>query len=326
MVTTVKGLAVLLLLLPAFGTAAANATPTDSAVFTVGSQRLAFTTDSYVVQPLFFPGGNIGELAVYGTVNDLAMVGARPLALSTGFVLEEGLEMDVLGRIARAMGSAAVRADVQLVTGDTKVVDAGAADGVYVNTAGIGIIDPDVRIDPERATPGDLVIVSGALGQHGMAVLSVREGLEFGTELRSDCAPLNDLVAAMVATGADVHVLRDLTRGGLAMALNEIAATAAVGVSYDETALPIPDDVAAACGFLGLDPVHVANEGKLVAIVAASEADAVLDALRGHDLGRQAAIIGEVTADHPGVVVARTPLGATRVVDRPLGEQLPRIC
>jgi hydrogenase expression/formation protein HypE len=319
------------LFLPAFDAAAAGATPTDSAVLTVDvghgtGSRLAFTTDTYVVQPLFFPGGNIGELAVFGTVNDLAMSGAQPLALSTGFVLEEGLELDVLGRVAMAMGAAATRAHVQLATGDTKVVEQGHGDGLYVNTAGIGVVPAGVDIRPGRIRPGDVIIVSGEIGLHGVAVMSVREGLEFGTEIRSDTAPLNALVAVMLAVTSDVHALRDCTRGGLAASLCELAATAGVGVEYDERSLPVPDAVRAACGFLGLDPVHVANEGKLVAFVAPGDADAVLAAMQASDVGAGARVIGRVVEQHPGVVVARTGLGATRVVERPLGEQLPRIC
>jgi hydrogenase expression/formation protein HypE len=314
------------LFLPAFGEAARDATPTDAAVLDVGGVRLAFTTDTYVVRPLFFPGGNIGDLAVHGTINDLAMAGATPLALSTGFVLEEGLEMDVLGRIATAMGRAATVAGVRLVTGDTKVVDTGHGDGLFVNTSGIGLVPHGVDVRPERAAPGDVVIVSGPIGLHGMAVLSVREGLEFGTELRSDSAPLHRLVAAMLAAHRDLHVLRDPTRGGLAASLCEIAETAAVGVVLDEPAVPVPPAVEAACGFLGLDPLHVANEGKLVAFVAPEAAETVLAAMRATPEGRDAAVVGRVTEEHPGLVVARTALGTSRVVDRPLGEQLPRIC
>jgi len=314
------------LFLPAFGDAAVDATPTDSAVVAMAGHRLAFTTDSYVVRPLFFPGGNIGELAVNGTVNDLAMAGAQPLALSTAFVLEEGLELDVLGRVATAMGEAAVRAGARLVTGDTKVVDAGQADGMYITTAGIGLVPADVDVRPERAAPGDTIILSGPVGLHGTAVLSVREGLEFGTELRSDCAPLNGLVQSMLATDGDIHLLRDLTRGGLAAALCEIAETAGFGIRFDESDVAVPPEVRAACGFLGLDPIHVANEGKLVAILPADDADTVLEAMHAHELGADAVVIGAVTDEHPGVVVARTALGAHRIVDRPLGEQLPRIC
>lgn len=314
------------LFLPAFGSAASTARPTDSAVLEIGGVRLAFSTDTYVVRPLFFPGGNIGELAVYGTVNDLAMSGAQPLALSTGFVLEEGLELDVLAQVAAAMGAAARRAGVQLVTGDTKVVERGHGDGVYVNTAGIGVLAPGVDIGPHRARPGDVLIVSGEIGLHGIAVMSVREGLEFGTELRSDTAPLHELVAAMLAVTPDLHVLRDPTRGGLAASMCEIAETAQVGIEFAERSVPVPEAVRAACGFLGLDPIHVANEGKLLAIVAPEHAEAVLAAMQATDVGRASTVIGTVTDAHAGTVVARTGLGATRVVDRPLGEQLPRIC
>jgi hydrogenase expression/formation protein HypE len=315
------------LFLPAFGDAARSATPTDAAVLDLApGVRLAFSTDTYVVRPLFFPGGNIGALAVHGTVNDLAMRGAMPIALSTGFVLEEGLELDVLGRIATAMGRAAQESGVQLVTGDTKVVDAGHGDGLFVNTTGIGLVPDGVDLRPERAAPGDVVVLSGPIGLHGVAVLSVREGLEFGTELRSDSAPLHRLVAAMIGTGHDLHVLRDPTRGGLAASLCEIAETAGVGVVLDEPAVPVPPAVEAACGFLGLDPLHVANEGKLVAFVPEEAAAGVLAAMRATEEGAGATVIGRVTADHPRVVRARTSFGTTRVVDRPLGEQLPRIC
>ncbi len=293
----------------------------------VGDQRIAFTTDGYVVRPLFFPGGNIGDLAVNGTVNDLAVVGARPLAISTAFVLEEGLELEVLHRVVAAMGAAAERAGVRIVTGDTKVVDAGLADGMYITTSGVGVVPAGVDLRPERIAPGDKVIVSGTLGLHGIAVLSVREGLEFGTDLVTDSAPLNGLVGAMLdRSGASIHALRDLTRGGLAAALCELAEGAGVGIAYRETALPIPDAVEAGCGFLGLDPVHVANEGRLVAFVTPDAADAVLAAMRSHPDGADATVIGEVNADHAATVVAQTALGARRVVSRPLGEQLPRIC
>lgn len=315
------------LFLPGFGAAAADATPTDSAVLDLGNgTRLAFSTDTYVVRPLCFPGGDIGELAVNGTVNDLAMSGARPLALSTGFVLEEGLEMALLARIVASMGSAATRAGVRLATGDTKVVERGHGDGLYVNTAGIGLVPEGIDIRPDRATPGDVIVVSGPIGCHGVAVLSVREGLEFGTELRSDTAPLNGLVAAMLAACADVHVLRDPTRGGLATSLCEIAELARVGIEFEERRVPVPPEVEAACGFLGLDPLHVANEGVLVAMVPAAAADGVVAAMHQVETGREATVVGRVVDEHAGVVVARTALGARRVVDVPLGEQLPRIC
>ncbi|MFI5778476.1 hydrogenase expression/formation protein HypE [Nocardia sp. NPDC051570] len=313
------------LFLPAFGSAA-EAGMGDSAVVTIGGARLAFTTDSFVVKPLRFPGGSIGELAINGTVNDLAMSGAHPIALATAFILEEGTPLAEIARIAEAMGTAALGAGVKLVTGDTKVVDAGHGDGIYVNTSGIGLIGAGVDIRPQRARAGDVVIVSGEIGMHGVAVLSCRAGLEFATSVCSDTAPLHGLVAAMLATGADVHVLRDPTRGGMASALNEIARAAKVGVALDERAIPIPQAVRDACGLLGLDPMYVANEGKLVAFVAAADADRVLAAMRDHPLGAHAEAIGVCVPEHPGMVVARTALGGTRVVDLPAGEQLPRIC
>ncbi|GHF71773.1 hydrogenase expression/formation protein HypE [Streptomyces mashuensis] len=303
---------------------------TDSAVLHLGSgpgtARLAFSTDSYVVRPLFFPGGCIGDLAVNGTVNDLAMSGARPAFLSAAFVLEEGVELEVVGRVARAMGAAARAADVVVATGDTKVVEKGHGDGLYVTTSGIGVVPDGVDIRPQRAAPGDVVIVSGPVGLHGVAVMSVREGLEFGVEVTSDTAPLAGLVAAMLAVTPDVHVLRDPTRGGLAAALNEIARASGTGVRLAERAVPVPEPVANACGFLGLDPLCIANEGRLVAFVPRAAADAVLEAMRAHPQGTGATVIGECVAEHPGTVVVSTALGGTRVVDLPLGEQLPRIC
>ncbi|HEX3613544.1 MAG TPA: hydrogenase expression/formation protein HypE [Sporichthyaceae bacterium] len=298
----------------------------DSAVVELGGARLAFSTDTYVVRPLFFPGGSIGELAVNGTVNDLACSGAVPAVLSCGFVLEEGTDLSLVGRIAEAMGAAARAAGVRIVTGDTKVVDAGHGDGVYVNTAGIGLVPDGIDIRPDRAALGDVVIVSGPIGQHGVAIMSVREGLEFGSQIVSDTAPLAGLVAAMLAAEPDVHVLRDPTRGGLATTLNEIATASRVGIRLEERAIPVPSEVANACALLGLDPMYVANEGKLVAFVPAASAEAVLAAMREHPAGHGATVIGECVADHPGIVVARTTFGATRVVDMPLGEQLPRIC
>ncbi len=316
------------LFLPAFGPAAAEATPTDAAVLDLAGRgsRLAFTTDSYVVQPLFFPGGDIGELAVNGTVNDLAMSGAVPLALSSAFVLEEGLELEVLGRVATSMGRAATRAGVGLVTGDTKVVERGHGDGLFVTTSGVGVVAEGVDLGPHRIRPDDVVVLSGPIGRHGMAVLSVREGLEFGTDLRSDTAPLNGLVADMLAAPAEVHALRDLTRGGLAASLHELAALAGVGIELDEPAVPVPEAVRSACDLMGMDPLHVANEGTLVAFVAPDGADALVAAMRATEVGREAIVVGRALAEHPGAVLARTSLGATRVVDRPLGEQLPRIC
>lgn len=298
----------------------------DSAVLPVGGSRLAFSTDSYVVRPLFFPGGSIGDLAVNGTVNDLAMSGAHAAFLSCAFILEEGVALPVVGRVADAIGAAAAAAGVTVVTGDTKVVEAGHGDGVYLNTSGIGLVPDGVDIRPQRAAPGDVVIVSGPIGMHGIAIMSVREGLEFGVEVVSDTAPLGGLVEAMLAVTHELHVLRDPTRGGLGTALNEIADASGTGVVLTERDIPVPDAVANACGFLGLDPLYVANEGRLVAFVPRTDADAVLAAMRAHPQGAGATVIGECVAEHPGMVVARTGLGGTRVVDLPLGEQLPRIC
>ena len=299
----------------------------DGASLNVGDQRLAFSTDSFVVQPRFFPGGNIGSLAVHGTVNDLAMCGARPLALSASYILEEGLPMTELVAIVEAMRDAARDADVPIVTGDTKVVDRGKGDGVYINTAGVGVIRSGVQIAPTRARAGDMVIVNGPIGDHGIAILSVREGLSFESPVESDSAALHGLVASILDTaGADVHVLRDPTRGGVASALNEIAAAAQIGFRLEEARLPVREPVRGACEILGFDPLYVANEGKCLAIVARDAADAVLAAMHAHERGREAVIIGEVVGDHPGRVTLRSRIGATRVVDMMSGEQLPRIC
>jgi hydrogenase expression/formation protein HypE len=313
------------LFVPAFGDQAGAGTG-DSAVLELAGARLAMSTDTFVVRPLFFPGGSIGHLAVNGTVNDLAMSGALPSHLSCGFILEEGTDLVVVGQIAQDMGEAARAAGVAIVTGDTKVVDAGHGDQVYVNTAGIGLIPDGVDIRPQRAAVGDVIIVSGAIGVHGIAIMSVREGLEFGTEIRTDSAALTPLVAAMLGACRDLHALRDPTRGGLATSLNEIAGTAGVGIRLVEKAIPVPPEVGNACALLGLDPMYVANEGKLVAFVPRDAAEAVLATMQAHPLGRDAAVIGECVAEHPGMVVATTTFGGTRVVDTPLGEQLPRIC
>lgn len=310
---------------PAFG-GPALATLADSAALDLGGARLAFSTDSFVVRPLFFPGGSIGDLAVNGTVNDLAMSGAVPAYLSCAFILEEGVETAVVAQVADALGAAARAAGVEVATGDTKVVESGRGDGIYITTAGIGLIPDGVDIRPQRATPGDVVIVSGEIGLHGIAVMSVREGMEFGAPVLSDCAPLGGLVQAMLAVTPDVHVLRDPTRGGIAAALNEIADEAQVGVRIDECSIPLPETVASACAILGLDPLYVANEGKLLAFVPPEHADAVLAAMHAHPQGSRAAVIGRCVTEHPGMVVATTPFGGTRVVDTPLGEQLPRIC
>ncbi|MBN2387260.1 MAG: hydrogenase expression/formation protein HypE [Anaerolineales bacterium] len=291
-------------------------------------QRLAFSTDSFVVSPLFFPGGNIGELAVYGTVNDLAMRGAKPLFLSAGFILEEGLPMETLGNIVAAMAAACQRAGVQIAAGDTKVVQKGHGDGVYINTAGIGTIPAGVEIGPAVARPGDAVLVSGTIGDHGIAIMSVREGLTFETQIISDTAPLNGLVESMLAAADEgaVHCLRDATRGGLATVLNELASASKVGIDFDERAVPVRPAVKAACEMLGLDPFHVANEGKLVAIVDPEAGERILEAMRRHEYGQDAAVIGHVTETHPGLVVAQTTIGGRRIVDVPAGELLPRIC
>jgi len=302
----------------------------DSAVFSLGRDgsgpRLAFTTDSYVVKPLFFKGGDIGRLAVCGTVNDLAMVGAEPLYLSASFVIEEGLPLSTMRAVVRSMREAAAEAGVHIVTGDTKVVEGGAADGLFVNTAGLGVVPPGVEIGGGRAQVGDAVILSGSIGDHGIAVLSQREGLEFDSPVASDVAPLNRLVAAMLAASRNVHVLRDPTRGGLATTLNEIAGQSGVAVHIEEGNIPLKDGVWAACEMLGFDPLHVANEGKLVAMVAPQDAEAVLAAMRATRYGEEAAIIGEVAAEPTGKVLMRTNIGGTRIVHMLVGEMLPRIC
>jgi hydrogenase expression/formation protein HypE len=302
----------------------------DQAVLTIGGARLAFTTDSFVVTPIFFPGGDIGRLAVHGTVNDLAMSGAQPLYLSAAFILEEGLPVDDLRRIVESMRAMAAEAGVQFVTGDTKVVDRGKGDQIFINTTGIGVVPSGINISADRARPGDVILLSGYLGDHGMAIMSQREGLEFEGAIESDCASLNGLVAAMLATTASdpdfIHCLRDPTRGGAATTLNEIAKRANVGMRLTESAIPVRESVKGACEVLGLDPLYVANEGKLIAIVRPDMAQAIFAQMRAHPLGSDAAIIGEVVADHPGMVLMKTEIGGTRVLDVMFGEQLPRIC
>jgi hydrogenase expression/formation protein HypE len=299
----------------------------DGAVLDVEGARLAFSTDSFVISPIFFPGGDIGSLAVHGTVNDLAMCGARPLALSNGFILEEGLPMDDLWRIVQSIQRAAQEVGVPVVTGDTKVVNRGKGDGVFINTTGLGLIPAGVHVSPRRARPGDVVLISGAIAVHGIAIMSLREGLEFETALESDSAPLHELVVRLLdVAGENVHVLRDPTRGGVASALNEIAAQAQVGMRLDQAHIPVWDEVRGACELLGLDPLYVANEGKCLAIVAREVAEAVLGAMQQHPLGQEAAIIGEVVEQHPGRVFMRSHIGGMRVVDMLSGEQLPRIC
>ena len=291
-----------------------------------GGGGLAFSTDAYVVQPLVFPGGSIGDLAVNGTVNDLAMKGARPVALSAAFILEEGLDVGLLGQVVADMARAARGAGVRIVAGDTKVVERGRGDGMSITTAGIGVVPAGSALGSEPPAPGDVILVSGSVGDHGMAVMSVREGLAFESPIRSDSAALHGLVADLLAACPAVRFLRDPTRGGLAMTLGELVAGKGIGVEFDEGAVPVDAAVAAACEILGLDPFEVANEGKLVAVVPVHRADEALAALRAHRLGARAARIGRVVGMHPGLVVARTRCGGTRVVPMPLGEQLPRIC
>jgi hydrogenase expression/formation protein HypE len=298
----------------------------DAAALSINGARFAFSTDSYIVHPIFFPGGNIGDLAVNGTINDLAMCGARPRYLSASFIIEEGLSMDDFWRILGAMRDAADAAGVSFVTGDTKVIDRGKGDKIFINTSGIGLIPDGVNIDPALAKPGDVIIVSGPIGSHGMAIMSVREGLEFETPIDSDTAALHRLVEKILDASKAVHVLRDPTRGGVASALNEIAEKCESGILINESSIPIRDNVQGACEILGLDPLYVANEGKLLVFVAREDAESVLSAMRADDLGRESVIIGEVVSDHRGVVVMRTKIGGSRVVDMLSGEQLPRIC
>ncbi len=298
----------------------------DGALLDLPERRLAFTTDSYVVRPLVFPGGDIGSLAVNGTANDLAMCGARPLYLSAGFILEEGLAMETLWQVARSMQAAAAGAGVVLVTGDTKVVDRGKGDGLYINTAGIGVVEHALQIGPASVRPGDAILLSGDIGRHGIAIMAVREGLEFESVVESDCAPLAPPVADLLSAGIEVHCLRDLTRGGLASALVEIADTARLHLQIEERSIPARDDVRAACEILGLDPLYVANEGRFAAFVTPGDAERALDILRAHPVCREATPIGTVAAAERGLVTMKSAIGATRIVDLLSGEQLPRIC
>ena len=297
----------------------------DSAVFDL-SGRIAFTTDSYVVSPIFFPGGDIGKLAVCGTVNDLAMSGASPLYLSVSFIIEEGLSFADLKKIVSSIQMVATDAGVKIVTGDTKVVNQGSADKLFINTAGVGIIPPGIDISGSNAVPGDKVILSGAIGDHGIAIMSQREGLRFGIPVESDCAPLNGLVAEMLACSRQIHSLRDPTRGGLATTLNELARQSGVGINIEEDKIPVHESVNAACELLGFDPLYVANEGKLVAIVSLAHAEEILNVMKQNRYGRESAIIGEVVSEHPERVLMKTVLGASRIVDMLSGELLPRIC
>jgi len=298
----------------------------DQAIVSVNGLRLAFTTDSFVVKPLFFPGGDIGRLAVHGTVNDLAMGGARPLFLSAAFIIEEGLPMETLRRVVASLRSAAREAGVEVVTGDTKVVEKGSGDELFINTSGIGVVPDQVSLSANQARPGDRVLLSGSIGEHGIAILAQREGLEFESPVESDSAALHTLVQAMLETKLPIRCMRDPTRGGLSSALNEIAAQSHTGITLDERAISIREEVQGACELLGLDPLYVANEGKLVAIAAPGGAEGLVAAMRAHPLGRQAQIIGTVTEANPGLVTMKTVLGTTRIVDVLAGDQLPRIC
>jgi len=298
----------------------------DQAIVQVNGSRLAFTTDSFVVKPLFFPGGDIGSLAVHGTVNDLAMGGAKPLFLSAAFILEEGLSMDVLRRVVCSMREAARSAGVAIVTGDTKVVEKGSGDQLFVNTTGIGIVPNGISLSANLARPGDVVLLSGTIGDHGIAILAEREGLEFDSQIQSDSAALHDLVANMLAVSRNIRCMRDPTRGGVSSALNEIAATSKVGIELIEREIPVREEVRGACEMLGLDPLYVANEGKLIAIAPAEDAQALLATMLNNPLGKNACIIGKVSEAHPGLVTMRTDFGTSRIVDMLAGDQLPRIC
>lgn len=298
----------------------------DQGVFEINSTRFAFTTDSYVVSPIFFPGGNIGELAVYGTVNDLSMGGARPLYLSLGLIIEEGFPMGDLQKIIYSIKEAATKSDVKIIAGDTKVVNKGGVDGIFINTAGIGIIEVDQNISADNLQVGDKIILSGFLGDHGIAIMSKREGLVFNNPLKSDSAPLNKMVEEMLQTGMKIHAMRDPTRGGLASTLNEFAKRSNVGIVIEEEKLPIREEVGEACEILGIDPLYVANEGKLVAVVDKEGADVILQTIKRNHFGKMASLIGEVTDSHRGKVIMKTRIGTTRVIDMATGEQLPRIC
>lgn len=298
----------------------------DSAQFAVPPGKLAMTTDSYVVRPIFFPGGDIGSMAIHGTVNDLAMSGARPLYLSCGFIIEEGLPMETLWRVVCSMRDAAQRCGVQIVTGDTKVVNKGKGDGLFINTTGLGIIEHAVAIAPQSVRPGDAVIISGDLGRHGMAIMAVREGLQFESTIESDSTAVHEPVMALLKAGIEIHCLRDLTRGGLASALNEIAEAAGVKIAIEQKAVPVREDVHAACEMLGLDPLHVANEGRFVAFIAAKDAERALKILQQYEVSASAALIGKVAENASPLVTLKSAIGASRILDMPSGEQLPRIC
>ncbi len=298
----------------------------DQAIVNINGTRIAFTTDSYVVNPIFFPGGSIGDVAVNGTVNDLAVGGAQPLYISAGVILEEGMPMEELERVVSDMKNACERAGVQLVTGDTKVVEKGKGDKIFINTSGIGVIEEGIEINPHSVRPGDRIIVNGPIGEHGIAIMSVREGLEFETAIESDTAPLNHLVQDMLNVSKNIRWMRDPTRGGLSSSLNELAQSSKKGITLHESDIPVPESVKAACEILGLDPLYVANEGKLLAVVPAQEAEQIVDVMRKNPQGKDARIIGEVVDDHHGYVLLKTSIGGNRVVDMLAGEQLPRIC
>ena len=298
----------------------------DGAVFSLDGLRLAFTTDSYVVHPAFFPGGDIGRLSVFGTANDLAMCGARPLFISCGLILEEGLPMEDLWELTRSIQKAAQEAGVEVVTGDTKVVERGKGDAIFINTSGIGSVLPGVDVGPHRLQPGDEILISGPVGVHGIAIMAVREDLGLETALETDSGPVFPMVEALAKEGVDIHMLRDPTRGGVSSALNEMGRQGGVGIAIAEEGIPVPPEVEGACEILGLDPLYVANEGNFIAVVAGGQGERALAVLRGHPSGRQAALIGRVVAEHPGVVIVHTALGGERVLDMMSGEQLPRIC
>ncbi len=298
----------------------------DSTVVDLTGKRLAFTTDSYVVRPLFFPGGDIGSLAVHGTVNDLAMSGAQPVYLSAAFIIEEGLPMEALWNIACSMRHAAKRCNVQIITGDTKVVDKGKGDGVFINTAGIGVIEHDQKIAPQNVRSGDAILINGDVGRHGMAIMAVREGLQFESTIESDSAPVHEMVMELLKAGIEIHCLRDLTRGGLSSVLNEIAEASRTGIEVEEKLIPVREDVHAACEMLGLDPMSVACEGRFVAFIDERDSDRALKIMRGHATGTGAARIGNVIESTEGLVTLKSSIGAKRILDMPAGEQLPRIC
>jgi len=298
----------------------------DASVFEISGQRLAFTTDSYVVRPLFFPGGDVGSLAVHGTVNDLAMAGARPLYLSAAFIIEEGLPMETLWKVISSMQSAAQKSGVQIITGDTKVVDKGKGDGLFINTAGVGLLEHSLKIAPQSVQPGDIILVNGDLGRHGMAIMAVREGLEFESAIKSDSAPLASLVIDLLRAGIELHCLRDLTRGGLTSALNEIAESAGLTLQIEEKLIPVREDVRAACEILGLDFCQVACEGRLTLFVPERDAERALEVMRVHSYGTGACRIGKVSEQRVPQVLLRSTIGAQRILDMSSGEQLPRIC